>query len=93
MKPTEARARAERIRMLVDAFDNLDGLEKEFERVKPRPTDGDYRAMTIDVEDCSEAGGSGSSFAIELDIATGRLLMPTIRKVIVDELASLGVEV
>lgn len=86
MTPAETRRAA----ILAQALEDMDRLEKDSERTKVNPVDGDRRAITIHSSDLCEAGGTQYA-EVELDLKTGRLLMPLLRKLITTELEKLGV--
>jgi hypothetical protein len=84
-----SRSEAERGITLLDALDDLAALEKAAKRDKPKEG---YDRIVINVSVSSECEAGGEDHArIELDMATGRLLLPTLRDVIEREVAKIGV--
>lgn len=85
-----SRSEAERGIALLDARDDFAALEKSAKQSKPK--DGyDRIVMNISVSSECEAGGEDHA-RLELDMATGRLLLPMLRDLIEREIEKLGVK-
>jgi len=81
--------RAARIVALSGAADDLVVLCRAAERSKPRDGSGcDRMAVVISVQAISESGGEAYA-EIQLDMKTGRKLLPTLRALITSELKAL----
>lgn len=84
-----SRSEAERGITLLDALDDFAVLEKAAKRDKPKEG---YDRIVINVSVSSECEDGGEDHArIELDMATGRLLLPMLRDLIEREIEKIGV--